>query len=73
MFRSETSRIHTTFFFFFVKRRTDCGTQTAAWRYNAASNYQNLYSSLLNALLGLRDRIHVEKYNDVVKKRYTNK
>lgn len=52
---------------FLVKRRTDCGTQTAAWRYNAASNYYNLYLSSFNALLGLRDRVYVDKYNYIVK------
>lgn len=40
---------------------------TAAWCFNAVLNSHNLYSSLLKALHGLRNRIHVDKYHNVVK------
>lgn len=40
---------------------------TAAWCFNAVLNSHKLYSSLLKALHGLRIRIHVDKYHNVVK------
>lgn len=45
------------------KRRTDCCTKTAAWRYSAASNNQNLYS-----LRSMRFLVCVIKFMDIVKK-----